>query len=72
MSDCFAVFHCAAELKDKLKMYEVNVVGTRNIYNAICKNEIRYFCYLSSVGVIGKVFTDIVDENTLLQPNESV
>jgi len=68
MSDCFAVFHCAAEFKDKLKMHEVNVVGTRNIYNAICKNEIRYFCYLSSVGVIGKVLTEIVDENTLCNP----
>lgn len=58
------VFHCAGELKDQSKMWAVNVKGTENLLNAASKNSIRYFCYMSSVGVIGKYNGKLVDEDT--------
>ena len=68
MSGCLAVFHCAAELRDLDRMYDVNVHGTNNVYNTALKNKINYFCHISSVGVIGKTKKRIVDEDTPCNP----
>jgi len=68
VSGCDAIIHCAAELKDVNKMYEINVVGTRNVYEAARKNRVRYFCHLSSVGVIGRTNQRVVDEQTPCDP----
>lgn len=68
ISGCFAVFHCAAELRDLDRMYDVNVLGTDNIYNAAQKSKVNYFCHISSVGVIGKTKKRIVDEDTPCNP----
>jgi nucleoside-diphosphate-sugar epimerase len=64
VSGCDAVFHCTAETKDATAMREVNVIGTRNVYEAAHKNRVRYFCHLSSVGVVGKTDQRVVDEDT--------
>ena len=54
--DCSAVFHLAAIyaiwLKNPAKMYEVNVAGTRNLFN-VCKQKknIERIVYTSSVAV---------------------
>jgi len=68
MSDCFAVFHCAAELRNEKEMRAVNIGGTENVFNAANRRGVKYFCHLSSVGVIGKVSGNIVDERTLCNP----
>lgn len=68
MIGCFAVFHCAAELRNSNRMYDVNVLGTNNAHNAARKNKINYFCHVSSVGVIGKTKKRIVDEDTPCNP----
>lgn len=65
---CSAVFHCAAEIKDEPKMQEVNVVGTKHVFEAARKNGVGYFCHLSSVGVIGRTNKKIVDETICCHP----
>ena len=64
-------FHCAAELKDESKMWAVNVIGTERIlkYSELCG--IKYFCYLSSVGVVGGTNLKLVDELTSCNPQNA-
>ncbi len=71
MQNADIVFHCAAELKDESKMWAVNVIGTERImkYAELCG--IKYFCYLSSVGVIGKTDLKLVDESTPCDPRNA-
>lgn len=64
-------FHCAAELKDKSRMWEVNVRGAENILKYSQKFGINYFCYISSVGVIGKTSFKLVDELTPCNPQNT-
>lgn len=61
-------FHCAAELKDESKMLVVNVIGTGLILRYAELYGIKYFCHLSSVGVIGNTCLKLVDESTLCSP----
>jgi nucleoside-diphosphate-sugar epimerase len=61
---CYAVFHCAGEKNDNSLMYETNVIGTKNIFFESKKAGIKFFCHLSSVGVIGKTNLKIVDEKS--------
>lgn len=68
VSGCDAVFHCAAETRDATAMYEVNVSGTQNVYEAARRNKVRFFCHLSSVGVIGRTNQSVVDEDTPCEP----
>lgn len=68
LSDAGYLFHCAAELHDKLKMRETNVLGTRNILNASKKEDLSYICHLSSVGVMGKISGISADETTPCRP----
>jgi nucleoside-diphosphate-sugar epimerase len=62
------VFHCAAELRDTSKMHVVNVIGTRNIALLVREHGIRYFCHMSSVGVVGSSQEAWVDEDTPCNP----
>lgn len=65
------VFHCAAELSDESKMQEVNVLGTERITELIDRHRIRYFCHLSSAGVVGSTTQEWVDESTPCCPQNT-
>lgn len=62
------LFHCAAELKDESRMWDVNVAGTENLLRLIPESGITYFCHLSSAGVVGKTDMPIVDETSPCNP----
>jgi len=62
------IFHCAAELKDETRMWEVNVHGTERLLRIASESGARYFCHLSSVGVTGATDTPFVDERTPCNP----
>lgn len=62
------LFHCAAELRDESAMWTTNVVGTNLLWEASQKYRIKYFCHLSSAGVVGRTSLDIVDEDSPCQP----
>ena len=63
------LIHCAAELKNEAEMYKTNVNGTKIIVELLQEiNNIKYFCYLSSVGVVGKTKVKEIDENTICYP----
>lgn len=62
------VFHCAAELNDPSKMWKVNVEGTRKLIDLLSKEEARYFCHLSSAGVVGLTDRKVINENTDCHP----
>ena len=65
---CTAVFHCAAEKNDLEQMETVNVAATRLLFNLASDSKIKFFCHLSSVGVIGKTNQRVVDELTPCNP----
>lgn len=62
------VFHCAAETKSASKMREVNVLGTEKIWKTISRHPVKYFCHLSSAGVVGNTSQTLVDESTACNP----
>lgn len=62
------LFHCAAELHDHSKMWEVNVLGTERLLRAAKKSDIKYFCYLSSAGVVGETKEKWVNESIKCAP----
>jgi nucleoside-diphosphate-sugar epimerase len=68
LNGCKAVFHCAAEKTDEDVMTAVNVTATRNLFELSRDMRIRYFCHLSSVGVIGRTRLTEVDESTACSP----
>jgi len=57
MKGCAALFHVAADYRlwvpKAQEMYEVNVVGTRNIMHAALNAGIKRIIYTSSVGTLG-------------------
>lgn len=64
-----AVFHCAAELLDESKMYDTNINGAKVLLSVVRNHaEIKYFCHLSSAGVIGPTDRLLVDEKTPCRP----
>lgn len=65
------VFHCAAELRDESKMRDTNVLGTTNITRLIKQHRIKYFCHLSSAGVVGRTAQMWVDEFTPCKPQNA-
>jgi nucleoside-diphosphate-sugar epimerase len=65
------LFHCAAELHDDSKMWKVNVKGTELLLKAASQVSVKYFCYLSSAGVVGKCHGTWVDEDTPCNPQNS-
>jgi nucleoside-diphosphate-sugar epimerase len=62
------LFHCAAELYDASKMWDTNVLGTERLLHIVKHTSIKYFCFLSSAGVIGKTREKWVDESTKCNP----
>lgn len=65
------MFHCAAELNDETRMHETNVVGTSRLIKLATRHKVRYFCHLSSAGVIGKTTQTVVDEDTPCRPQNA-
>lgn len=65
------IFHCAAELNDETRMHETNVVGTRRLIELAIRHGVRYFCHISSAGVIGKTTQTVVDEDTPCRPQNA-
>jgi nucleoside-diphosphate-sugar epimerase len=68
LQGCTTVFHCAAEKSDPTRMMETNVSATQLLYGLACDAQVKYFCHLSSVGVVGKTRKRIVDETTDCNP----
>jgi nucleoside-diphosphate-sugar epimerase len=64
------LFHCAAELRDESKMWDVNVLGTERLLRIVRKSSVQYICYLSSAGVVGRTSVKLVDENTTCDPQD--
>jgi len=61
-------FHFAAELNDQTKMWDVNVNSTKQLVELINKSNIKYFCFLSSAGVVGKTSEKTVNEEMQCNP----
>jgi dihydroflavonol-4-reductase len=68
MLGCKIVFHCAAEKAHEDVMAAVNVTATRRLLELARDMRVRYFCHLSSVGVIGRTPLKIVDESAPCNP----
>jgi nucleoside-diphosphate-sugar epimerase len=68
MRGCHAVFHCAAEKTDRARMAAVNIEATRHLLQLACDLEVGYLCHLSSVAVIGRTDSSIVDETAACNP----
>jgi nucleoside-diphosphate-sugar epimerase len=68
VDDCDVIFHCAAEKIDEGSMMAVNVTATKTLFELAKDMRIRYFCHLSSVGVIGRTRLSIVDESAACNP----
>lgn len=62
------VFHCAAELQDQSLMWDINVEGTRTVLKLCRAKQVKYFCYLSSAGVVGKTNESLVSESSVCCP----
>lgn len=65
------LFHCAAELYNESKMWDVNVLATEKILNLLPASSVTYFCYLSSAGVIGLTDSQLVDEQSKCDPQNA-
>lgn len=65
------LFHCAAELEDESRMWEVNVRGTERLLGIARSSGLRYFCYISSVGVTGLADGPVVNEGTRCDPRNT-
>ena len=68
LSGAGLLFHCAAELNDASRMWEVNVHGTARLLRIAKESNIRFLCYLSSAGVVGLTDRTLVDENCNCNP----
>jgi len=65
------VFHLAAITpleKNKKVLREINYDGTVNLFNKIKKN-IKFFVYVSGLGVFGDVGNKVIDESTPMNPH---
>jgi len=63
------VFHCAAFVsynpKDKEKMFEINISGTRNVVNLCLDKKIEKLVYVSSIASLGLTLNDdLITEET--------
>lgn len=63
------VYHCAAEIKNRDKMYAVNVEGTKHLLKAAVGAGVQRWIQLSSVGVYGPPRNDPMDEQTQPAPS---
>ncbi|HSZ24335.1 MAG TPA: SDR family NAD(P)-dependent oxidoreductase [Cytophagaceae bacterium] len=75
MKQCDTVIHAAAIIsfapRNRDKMYQVNVEGTANIVNASLHNNIKRFCYISSIAALGRKKGEFtINENALWEDSE--
>ena len=75
MEKCDTVIHAAAIIsfssRNRDRMYQTNVEGTANVVNAALKNNIKRFCYISSIAALGrKKGETIVNEKALWEDSE--
>lgn len=62
------LFHCAAEIKDSARMWEVNVRGTQRLLHQAHEAGLEFLCHLSSSDVVGITTKTWVDETTPCNP----
>jgi nucleoside-diphosphate-sugar epimerase len=62
------LFHCAAEKTQTKLMTNTNITGTQNLFNIASDGDLKYFCHISSAGVIGKTKKKWVDETCECNP----
>ena len=48
------LFHCAGEKNRPELMSKVNIEGTQNLFDIAKTCGLKYFCHISSAGVVGK------------------
>jgi dihydroflavonol-4-reductase len=75
MAQCNTVIHTAAVIsfspRNREQMYKVNVEGTANVVNAALKNNIKKFCFISSIAALGRKKDElIINENALWEDSE--
>jgi nucleoside-diphosphate-sugar epimerase len=68
LADAQYVFHFAAELNDQDRMWDINVNGTQKIVKAAKEKNVKYFCFLSSAGVVGKTSQKEINEYIKCSP----
>lgn len=68
LRDASMLFHCAGERRDVERMWRVNVEGTRRLLDVARQLDIRYLCYISSAGVVGRTNSCWVDETENCNP----
>jgi nucleoside-diphosphate-sugar epimerase len=64
------LYHCAAELHDTAKIYQINVMGTKNLLDAAA-GKINRWIQLSSTGVYGNTPLNDVNEETSINPGNA-
>jgi nucleoside-diphosphate-sugar epimerase len=62
------LYHCAGEKKQSELMSKVNIEGTQNIFNVAIKSKLKYFCHISSAGVVGKTNQKLIKEEIACNP----
>ncbi len=67
LDDINVLYHCAAEISDLDKIWNVNVSSTQKLISA-SRNKIIRWVQLSSCGVYGNVRAGLVDETYLKNP----
>lgn len=65
------VYHCAGEIRNEPLMWVTNVLGTQNLIEVAIEKDIKYFCYISSAGVVGTTQDNIVVEDAICRPNNA-
>ena len=68
VSGCAGIIHCAGEKTDEAMMEDTNIRGTENLYNVARGKDIPFFCHISSVGVIGRTSSKLVNEQEPCSP----
>jgi nucleoside-diphosphate-sugar epimerase len=62
------LFHCAAEIRDHSKMWEVNVRSTERLLHHAHNAGVEFLCHLSSADVVGETEQAWVDETSACNP----
>jgi nucleoside-diphosphate-sugar epimerase len=63
------LFHAAGEISDIRLMWETNVIGAERLMNAIRNSSsVKFVCFISSAGVIGKSGLKIIHEDCACNP----
>lgn len=70
------IYHTAAFVsynkRDKQKIYDINIQGTRNIVNACLLNNINELCYISSIASLGEsINNELITEETPWKENNN-